>query len=367
MRRTVSFVLTLMLAGASLITISVLAKETGGGTALSPSTQERVIQYIRDRFGVPDTVKLALSDVRSSFATDFYETTVNIDDGKDKRDQPVLVSKDGHYLVVGRVFPLSSDSKDEIVQKIRETFKVPAATTMTVSAYRNSPVPDFLETRLNVDDGRAKRDQPLLISKDNHHFILGEMFNLNVNLRKEVLTTISLKGSPSQGPTDAPVTIVEYADLECPSCARLHEFFEKELMPKYPGKIRIVFKEFPLVSIHDWSLTAAIASECVYRINPPLFVPFRTSVFQNQALINATNVRDMLLSMGDRVGVNHVRLAACLDAKSTLPRIEENTLEAKRLNIMSTPTCYVNGRKILGLPSAEAYYMAVDEALRAAK
>ncbi len=90
-------------------------------------------------------------------------------------------------------------------------------------------------------------------------------------------------------------------------------------------------------------------------------------MYQNQTMINATNVRDMLLNFGDQVGVDHVRLAACLDAKSTLPRIEENTLEAKKLDIQSTPTCYINGRMLVGLPSAEAYYMAVNEALRAAK
>jgi protein-disulfide isomerase len=351
----------------SLITLPACAKETGAGPALSASTQGKVLQYIRDRFGVPDTVKLSLDSVRSSFASDFYEASINVDDGKNKRNQVVLVSKDGRYLIVGNILPLGSDSRDEILRRIREAFKIPAATNLAVSEYRKSPVSDFSETVLTADDGKSKREQPLLVSKGARYFIVGEMYNLGVDLRREALATISMRGSPSQGPADAPVTIVEYADLQCPSCARLHEFLEKDLLPKFPGKIRVIFKEFPLVAIHDWSFTAAIASECVYQISPPLFVPFRTLVFQNQALINATNVRDMLLSFGDQVGVDHVRLASCLDAKSTLPRIQENTLEAKRLNIQSTPTCYINGRMIVGLPSSEAYYMAVNEALRAAK
>ena len=90
-------------------------------------------------------------------------------------------------------------------------------------------------------------------------------------------------------------------------------------------------------------------------------------VFQNQSSINATNVRDLLLGYGEQLGVDRVRLAGCIDSKAALPRIEENQREAKALNLQFTPTCFVNGRIIVGMPSADAYYKAVDEALRDAK
>jgi protein-disulfide isomerase len=150
-------------------------------------------------------------------------------------------------------------------------------------------------------------------------------------------------------------------------CARVHEFFEKQLLPKYGNKVRLVFKDYPLLAIHDWALAGSIAGQCIYEMNPGAFVPFRSLVFQNQSSVNAANSRDMLLTYGEQAGVDRVRLAACLDAKSSLPRVEENTLEAKRLKIMSTPTCFVNGKMIVGLPSPDAFYKAVDEALRGAK
>jgi len=159
---------------------------------------------------------------------------------------------------------------------------------------------------------------------------------------------------------------VEYADLQCPSCARLHEFLEKELLPKYGDKVRVIFKEFPL-PMHDWSQTAAIANECVYQIKPEAYAPYRSLIFQNQSGTNAANVRDALLGYADQVGVGRVRLAGCLDSKASLPRVDEGTREAKRLEIGSTPTCFINGRMLVGFPKAEAYYKAVDAALEEAK
>jgi protein-disulfide isomerase len=150
-------------------------------------------------------------------------------------------------------------------------------------------------------------------------------------------------------------------------CGKLHEFLEKELLPKYGDKVRVIFKEFPLVQIHDWSLTAAIANECVYDIKPEAFAPYRSLIFQNQASTNAANLRDNLLGYADQVGVDRVKLAACLDSKASLPLVDAGANEGKRLGIQSTPTCFINGRMLLGYPSAEAYYKAVDAALKGAK
>ena len=150
-------------------------------------------------------------------------------------------------------------------------------------------------------------------------------------------------------------------------CARLHEFLEKELLPKYGDEVRVIFKEFPLVTIHDWSLTAAIANECVYQIKPEAFAPYRSLIFQNQLGTNAANVRDNLLGYADRVDVDRVKLAACLDSKASLPLVEGGANEGKRLEVQSTPTSFINGRALVGFPSADAYYKEVDEALKEVK
>jgi len=125
---------------------------------------------------------------------------------------------------------------------------------------------------------------------------------------------IDAKDQPSAGPADARVTIVEYADLECPTCAYFQKFLDSEFFPHYGKKVRVVFKEFPL-TFHTWSTTAAVGNECAYQIDPSKFLNYRTLIFTNQEIINATNVREQLLHLGEQAGLNPFTLSSCLDTK----------------------------------------------------
>jgi protein-disulfide isomerase len=354
-----------------LVTVVLIA----GGVA-KPKTnasddaalEEKVASFVRQRYGIPDTVKVTTNPFQSSNFPGFLASTITTttDDGKEPKKNVIFLTDDHHYLIVGFLFALSGDPKGEIVQHIREQFKLPEATSLTVGPFHSSGFPNFLATTVAADDGKRKETQDFYITKDNRTLVLGSVFNLGLDLRREALRAIVTTNQPTQGPAHAPVTIVEYADLQCPSCARLHEFLEKELLPKYGDKVRVIFKEFPL-PMHDWSQTAAIANECVYQIKPEAYAPYRSLIFQNQSGTNAANVRDALLGYADQVGVGRVRLAGCLDSKASLPRVDEGTREAKRLEIGSTPTCFINGRMLVGFPKAEAYYKAVDAALEEAK
>ncbi len=93
----------------------------------------------------------------------------------------------------------------------------------------------------------------------------------------------------------------------------------------------------------------------------------RTAIFRNQQLINITNLRDTLLSFGEQAGLDRVQLAGCLDAKSSFPRIQRDMAEAKRIDVDPTPTLFINGRMMVGLPSEDAYFQTIDAMLRGGK
>jgi len=334
------------------------------GSALSDAMRDKILTYIRARFGVPDTVKLSLGPLHAStVAPSFHESTVTADDGKTPHSQQVLVSKDSRYLivVVGPIMDLHQNSNAEMARRIQEAFKTPANLKLSVGGFKRSPSPDFEEGTLSMDNAGAKQEKVVLLTRDGKHLILSELYSLAVDPREQALRTISLHDVPAQGPADAPVTIVEFADLECPTCARVHEFLETQVVPRYGNKVRVVFKEFPL-PMHEWSLTAAIACQCAYEINPASYVPLRSAIFRNQALINITNVRETLLSYGEQAGLERVKLAGCLDAESAYPRVQRDLAEGKRVNVDRTPTLFLNGRMIVGLPD-EAFFQAIDQAL----
>jgi protein-disulfide isomerase len=351
----------LVLAGTSIASGVARGKTNAvDDTAL----HEKITSFVRARFGIPDTVKITTSPFQASNFQGFLTSTITTDDGKQQKNTSVFLTNDRRYLIVGQIFALGKDPTNEIIQHIRQEFKVPETTTLTVGPFHDSGIPNFLATTIAAQSDKGKQTEDFYATSDKQVFVMGKILNLGLDLRREALRTMATANQPSQGPAHAPVTIVEYADLECPMCGKLHLFLENDLLPKYGDKVRLIFKEFPLVQIHDWSLTAALANECVYKLKPEAFAPYRTLIFQNQSTINAANVRDNLLNYADQVGVDRSSLAGCLDSKASMQRIDEGTSEARQLEVQSTPTCFINGRMLVGFVSPDAYYKAVDAALQ---
>jgi len=260
--------------------------------------------------------------------------------------------------------PSQPMTHETIIRYIRERFSIPDSVKITITDLRESVYPDFLETTVTVDDGKDKRSQPLFVSKNMRYLVEGRIFNLGGDPRQDIIRLITLQDQATQGPPSAPVTLVEYSDLECPVCARLHEELETDIVPKYGDKLRVVFKEFPLVAIHDWALTAAIAAQCTYQIDPSKYAAFRSTVYKNQERITGEQARDMLLHFGAEAGVDNLKLAACIDSRDSLSRVEANMREGEALGVGETPTSFINGRILVGAPPSTDVYKLIDEAMR---
>jgi len=96
-----------------------------------------------------------------------------------------------------------------------------------------------------------------------------------------------MNDAPLLGDAKAAVTIVEYSDFECPVCRNLHDVL-RGMLPNYAGKVRLVFKDFPLEQLHPWARTAAIAGRCAYQQDPKAF--WKMYDFSRQSgIISAAN------------------------------------------------------------------------------
>jgi len=355
----------LLLLGGSLL----IGESTRPAVPAASDTavQDKILRYVRARFGVAEGVKLTADPLRPASYPAFLQTTITSDDGKQKRPTNAFITRDRRYLILGNLYQVTGDPKDEVVQRVREQFKLPSSTSVTATPFRPSLYPNLLATTITVDDGKNKEVQNFYLTKDNRCLVVGAVFNLGLDPRREALQALKTVNEPSQGSVSAPVTIVEFGDLQCPMCARLHDFLESDLLPKYGDKVRIVYKEYPLVMIHDWTLTASVACQCAYQINPGAYVPLRSMIYKNQGSINAMNVRDLMLSYGEQAGLDRLRFAACIDSKATLPHVEADFKEGQAVGVSSTPTCFVNGKMVVGFSSPDAFYKMVDETLRAAR
>jgi protein-disulfide isomerase len=154
---------------------------------------------------------------------------------------------------------------------------------------------------------------------------------------------LNVEHQPSFGPADAPVTIVEFGDFECPSC-RAEAPLLRELIPQlFPNKVRIVFKDYPLESIHPWARAASIAGRCVFRQDPRAFWKFYDWDYNNQDDTTVENLKSRVLAWAAGNGLRPVPLESCMDSKATDAEITRNIDDGKAAGVHGTPTLFVNG------------------------
>src|SRR5258708_21667300 len=114
---------------------------------------------------------------------------------------------------------------------------------------------------------------------------------------------IQMNDAPSLGNPNAAVTLVEYSDFECPVCRNLHDAL-RGMLPNYAGKVRVVFKDFPIEQLHPWARTAAIAGRCAYQQDPKAFWKMYDFIYDNQEIISASNAWTTMLDYAAQPGLH---------------------------------------------------------------
>ena len=260
----------------------------------------------------------------------------------------------------------SEELRRTILLFVREWYGLPEEVEIEASAVQESHLPDFLETQVTMDDGKGKRSYSFFVSRDGRYLMEG-VFRLTAHPENEVLQTMTVDGELFEGPASAGVTIVEYADLQCGACAKMHTFLKSQLLPRFENRIKIVYKEFPLPQVHDWALQGSMANQCAREAGPEAALRFRDLIFAHQSEINKENARDKLLEYGEQAGADRVPLAQCLDSKATLAHVRRSMAEGRRLAVRSTPTLFINGKRFTGNSTAAVLYRMVTDALAASE
>ena len=210
-------------------------------------------------------------------------------------------------------------------------------------------LPGFSEVLVHLIFNNVEKDELFYVSSDGQNIIRGDVFNLGKSPFQSNLDRLTLMDQPSFGPADAPVTIVEFGDFECPDCKMEAPVLRRDVPNAFGGKVRVFFKNFPLESVHPWARAAAIAGRCVYRQDQSAFWKFYDWDYENQDHITGENLNEKVLAWAGENGVDTVKLGQCLDTKATEPEVNASIAEGQALGISGTPTLFINGRKIGGL------------------
>jgi protein-disulfide isomerase len=168
----------------------------------------------------------------------------------------------------------------------------------------------------------------------------------------------ALKDARSTGPTDAPVTVVEFADFECPYCRQVEPNLEK-LRENYAGKVRFVYEDFPL-PMHSHAEKAAEAARCAAAQGK--FWPYHDRLFAADQ--KGLDVPDLKAAAAS-VGLDTNSFNKCLDSGEQAAAIQSDMDQGKRLGVSATPTFFINGHLVAGAMSYEAMRDLVDQELAA--
>ncbi|HTT77481.1 MAG TPA: thioredoxin domain-containing protein [Candidatus Binataceae bacterium] len=168
-------------------------------------------------------------------------------------------------------------------------------------------------------------------------------------------SVIASAGHPWSGGKDAPVTMVEFSDFQCPYC-RAAEPTVEAIRKKYGDKVKFVYMDFPL-GMHAHALDAASAAQCAS--DQGKFWQYHDALFADQTKLAPADLK----ATAARLGLNTKKFDTCFDSQSKVPGIRKEQAEGGAAGVAATPTFFINGREIEGAESMPVFQNIIDSEL----
>ncbi len=253
---------------------------------------------------------------------------------------------------------------------VRTEFGLPQDYDVAIGARKPSSFSGYDDLSITV--GHAGHSQVIdyLISADNKKLARLNTFDLT----KDPGSDIDVAGRPIRGNPAAKVTVINFDDLECPFCARMHQSLFPATLDRYKDKVRFIYKDFPLEEIHPWALHASVDANCLAAQNSEIYWSYVDYLHSHGDEVTGPD-RDTKKSFAalDRIARQEATIAkldttaldACM-AKQDETEVNNSLKEAAVLGLDGAPALFVNGERINGAVPEEQVWIAIDRALRAA-
>ena len=255
---------------------------------------------------------------------------------------------------------------------IRSELSVPPQYELAIGPRQKSDVSGYDTIAVTFSlPGQPSRTQSVdfLLSKDGNTLARLSKWDLRPDPTEQLPT----EGRPVRGNPAAKVTIVNFDDLECPYCARMHAEFFPETLDHYKGLVKFIYVDYPLVEIHPWAMHAAVNANCLADQNATAYWDYvdylhthgpEVSGPDNDPAKAAATLDKLAEQEGAKQNVNAAKLQACVE-KQDDSKVEAEMKAGDKLGVDATPTFFVNGERWAGeLPESQLWIM-IDRALKA--
>ncbi len=246
-------------------------------------------------------------------------------------------------------------TEDTINEFLRHTFGYDQNLKWKVVEIKPAPDPSMAEVSVVMNTPEGQQALKLYVTPDQKFAISGEFVPFGVDPYAPIRNLLNQKAKgPARGPANAPLTIVEFGDLQCPVCKRAQPTVDK-LMNDFPNA-KLIFEQYPLPQLHKWAMSAAKYAVCVSKQNKDAFWKFVDTVYQNQDAMQQMSVEQAdpkLKQYATDSGVNGDQVQKCAEDPGTEATIFTSEELGREVGVTGTPTLFIGGRKIgnvVGIP-----------------
>jgi len=168
---------------------------------------------------------------------------------------------------------------------------------------------------------------------------------------------VSVDDDPFIGPEDAPITIIEFSDYQCPYCTKWHDEVFQKLIKEFPDDVRIVYRDFPLSSIHPSATAAAEAANCANEQGK--YWEYHSALFGEKYGLGS----DAFVKYAQDLGLDIDAFSQCVDERRYADEVQADYEYAAQLGISSTPTFFLNGIPIVGAQPYDLFKQVIEKEL----
>jgi protein-disulfide isomerase len=242
-------------------------------------------------------------------------------------------------------------SEETVNGFMQQTFGYDSSVTWKIASIKPSTAEGLAEVVVVVGNPQGQQVTTFYVTPDGKHALVGDLIPFGAKPFAPARQALE-KGAngPVRGPADAAVMVVEFSDLQCPHCKDAQSVVEKLLADEPNAKF--VFQQYPLPQ-HNWAFKGAAYADCIGRTNKDAVWKFIQGTFDDQTNITEANADEKLNAIADKSGAKSAEIAACAAKPETKKRIDDSMALGTSVGVNSTPTLYVNGRRIAnmnGLP-----------------
>ena len=172
-----------------------------------------------------------------------------------------------------------------------------------------------------------------------------------------VVPNVTADDDPARGAQNAALTFIEFSDFQCPFSKRYFDETLTTLLVYYGNKMRYVYRDFPLTSIHNKAQKAAEAAQCAFEQGK--FWEYHDLLFKNQGKLELADLKAYALSLG----LDEGKFNLCLESGKYAAEVQKDIQDGQTYGVKGTPTFFINGRMVVGAQPYATFKTVLDEEL----